>query len=542
MNKLLKHGVSCILAFCLILTPILNVDAASTVSNGSCGTNLTWNLDSEGVLTINGTGSMNNFINPPWNSYINNIKSVVVNSGVTSIGNQAFVEAVNLTNVSLPNGLSSIGNYAFAGCSSLKSISIGSGLTTVGSSAFSMCSSLESINLPNTVSSIGKQAFLQCKSLTSFTIPSNVTTIGESTFFMCIKLNSIVIPNSVKTITGTYAFSGCTNLKTVSFGTGITNIGESAFFNCKGLTSINIPGNVKTIGKSAFAGCNNINSLTLNEGLVTIGQEAFYAAEFNSVTIPTTVTSIGIDAFAYGGEKILYGNKGSIAENYVKNYNYLTFVIIGSGPISEPEKPEEPKESQIQLVLGQKYVGTVNENTNYLYLVNIPCDCRIYPSKIWRSGSSSVNVEYLNSAKYKVGGFNFSSASYAGTSYGYYAKKGTYYIRISGTNAKFEIVFDLDNITVPTNLKITQMSNNSISVQWNKVENVSGYELTYSYSGINNTMNIKGADVTSSKINNIPEDRSVRIEICSICKIGNVTRKSKSSKYVVGYTAHNAPI
>lgn len=567
MNKIFKSTISCVLAICLILTPVASVEAESFSTSGSCGTSLSWTLNESGVLTISGTGPMYDFGNSqhpytPWT--ISNVKEVVVNAGVTSVGNQAFVEATNLTSVYLPNGLYTIGDSAFAGCSNLQSISIGTGLTTVGTSAFLMCTSLQSINLPNTVSSIGKQAFLQCKSLTSFTIPSGVTTIGESTFYMCTKLNSIALPNSVKTITGTYAFGGCTNLKTISFGTGLTSIGEGAFYNCKGLTSLNIPSNVKTIGKIAFAGCNNIKSLTLNEGLVSIGEEAFYVDEFNSVTIPSTVTSIGKDAFAMGGYKTLYGNKGSIAESYAKNYNYLTFVAVGSTPGTDPEelekeqeKQKEPKETQIQLELGRKYSGTVDEMTSCLYTINIPCDCKLYASTISRTGESPIKIDYLNSSKTRIGGFTFSSTWMSNGSSGSYScsvKKGTYYIRISGIKAGYEIAFDIDSIIVPTGLKLTGMTNNTISIQWDKVDNVSGYEVTYNYSywddpdsknseliRVERTLAFEGADKTTCTIGGISEDQSTTFKVCSICKIGNITKKSKLSSYVVGYTAHNAP-
>ena len=169
------------------------------VAQGYCGDegneeSVSWALDSNGLLTISGTGRMGDysvFAYVPWNNQKQDIKKVVIGEGVTSIC-----------------------NFAFDGCSSLSSITIPDSVTSIGDFVFYGCSSLSSITIPYSVTSIGNYAFYGCTALTSITIPDSVTSIGESAFEGCSKLSSITIPYSVTSI-GTFAFSWCLNLSEI---------------------------------------------------------------------------------------------------------------------------------------------------------------------------------------------------------------------------------------------------------------------------------------------------------------------------------------
>ena len=180
--------------------------------------NLTWTLDADGTLTISGTGAMKNYDyndnpSPVYNN--SNVKKVVIEDGVTSIGNSAFNECISLTSITIPDSVTSIGTYAFSGCRSLTSITIPDSVTSIGAYAFQSCSNLTSITIPDSVTSIGASAFNSCSGLTSITIPDSVTSIGNFAFFYCISLTSITIPDSVTSI-GSYAFYNCKNLTTIS--------------------------------------------------------------------------------------------------------------------------------------------------------------------------------------------------------------------------------------------------------------------------------------------------------------------------------------
>ena len=157
--------------------------AADVVTSGTCGaegdgSNLTWTLDSDGVLTISGSGDMGNYVSTsPWGRDVR-VKSVIITDGVTSIGNWAFARCTSLSSVTIPNSVTSIGESAFYGCESLTSVTIPDSVTSIGESAFRDCASLTSVTIPDSVTNIGWYAFDNCTSLTSVTIPDSVTNIG----------------------------------------------------------------------------------------------------------------------------------------------------------------------------------------------------------------------------------------------------------------------------------------------------------------------------------------------------------------------------
>lgn len=184
---------------------------AEIVDSGTCGDNLTYTLDSNGVLTISGTGDMQNS-SFGWNK--NKIKSVVINDGITSIGQDAFYQCTNLTSVTIPGSVISIGNYAFQECASLTSITIPDSVTSIGQNLFFRCTGLTSVTIGNSVTSIGNYVFNQCKSLTSITIPDSVTSIGISVFGSCSNLTEV-------------DFSACTDIPTLNDSTAFSGTPES---------------------------------------------------------------------------------------------------------------------------------------------------------------------------------------------------------------------------------------------------------------------------------------------------------------------------
>ncbi len=351
----------------IVLFPGKKLNAAEEKS-GTCGDNVTWTLDDEGTLTIAGTGAAKDYNRyvTPFNSKTE-IKKVVINSGVTSIGSCLFYECSNLSEVSIPNSVTSIGNDAFDGCTSLTNItlpnsvtSIGRGafanctsltnitipnsITSISQSAFYGCKSLTNITLPNSVTSIGNSAFADCTSLTNITIPNSVTSIGQSAFYGCTSLTNITIPNSVTSI-GYYAFEYCTNLTNITIPNSVTSIGDYAFGYCTSLTSVTIPNSVTSISNSVFYGCTNLKSITIPNSVTSIGEMAFYYCKgISSITIPDSVTSIGKNAFAHCDELTSIAIKKSLYEQYKNaftgissdkihfNYN-LRYTTDGNGSV-----------------------------------------------------------------------------------------------------------------------------------------------------------------------------------------------------------------
>ena len=148
----------------------------------------------------------------PWYGCRSSVKSVVIEDGVTSIGNSAFEECRNLTSVVIPKNVKSIGNSAFAECINLSSVVILKNVKSIGNSAFINCYALASVTLPDGLESIGNSAFYNCRSLSSVVIPKNVKSIGDLAFYNCWQnLSSITLPESLTSI-GNSAFAECGSL------------------------------------------------------------------------------------------------------------------------------------------------------------------------------------------------------------------------------------------------------------------------------------------------------------------------------------------
>ncbi len=199
--------------------------------SGSCGEQLSWQLNTQGTLTISGSGSMNNYSmsdSAPWYPYRNQIIAVSITDGVTSIG-----------------------NYAFSYCKSMTSVSIPESVTDIGIEAFQKCTALTDIALPESVSAIGESAFEYCSGLTSVTIPNSVTVIRKYTFYGCSGLTSVTIPESVRHILFS-AFRDCSNLTSVTIPSEMKVIYDTVFYDCRGLTDIYFTGNMPVIASDAF--------------------------------------------------------------------------------------------------------------------------------------------------------------------------------------------------------------------------------------------------------------------------------------------------
>ena len=328
--------------------------AADIVKSGTCGaegdgSNLTWTLDSEGVLTISGSGDMHDYDFPsaPWYDSRSRVKSAVIADGVTSIGWDAFEDCTSLTSVTIPDSVTRIGEQAFDGCKSLASVTIPDSVTSIGDGAFYCCDSLTGIwvnegnnNYSNDASGVlfdkGMTALIQCPGGFSgaYTIPDSVTSIDNRAFYSCKSLTSVTIPNSV-TIIGERAFSYCTSLTSVTIPDSVTSIGDGAFYCCDSLTGIwvaegnshyssdasgvlfdknmtaliqcpgrffgayTIPDSVTSIDNRAFYSCKSLTSVTIPNSVTSIGDGAFYKCDsLTSVTIPDGVTSIDWCAFS----------------------------------------------------------------------------------------------------------------------------------------------------------------------------------------------------------------------------------------------------
>ena len=190
------------------------LNAGSIVDSGTCEDNLTWTLDSEGSLTISGEGIMRGY---PWKaSHSSDIKSVIIENGITTISDSAFEECSELENVTIPSSVTYIGAYAFYKCSNLISINLPIGLETIRPAAFARCSSLTSIEIPSSVTQLFYWTFTGCSSLKSIEIPYGITSIGEEMFSGCKSLETVTLPSTIQYIVDS-GFESCDSLKDVYF-------------------------------------------------------------------------------------------------------------------------------------------------------------------------------------------------------------------------------------------------------------------------------------------------------------------------------------
>ena len=286
----------------LMIASLLPVSAlaADIVKSGTCGaegdgSNLTWTLDREGVLTISGTGDMcdyNSCVYVQWFDSRSRVKSAVIAEGVTSIGNHAFDDCTSLTSVTIPDSVTIIGERAFDDCTSLTSVTIPDSVTRIGDGAFTSCTSLTGIWVAEGNSHYASDAFgvlfnkdkttlVQCPGAFSgsYAILDSVTSICHYAFDGCTSLTSVTIPDSVTSIGG-QAFMDCSSLTSVTIPDGVTSIGWYAFDGCASLTSVTIPNSVTSIGWYAFDGCTSLTSVTIPDSVTIIGERAFADCTF----------------------------------------------------------------------------------------------------------------------------------------------------------------------------------------------------------------------------------------------------------------------
>ena len=327
---------------------------ASVLKHGETS-RIAWQLDTSGTVTIRGSGVIQKGLTDSWD-FTGDVTNVMIEEGITGIGDKAFSGFSGIKNVILPNGLKSIGKEAFASCEKMMEIIIPESVETIGNSAFSSCKSLQNVKLPGSVKEIEGNTFIYCSNLKSINIPEGVTKIGANSFFACSHLQIIEIPGSVTQIDED-AFHFCNEIKEIkvdvsnekymveggilftkkkdqlikypalkeetaySISDGVTDIVSCAFQGCINLESITIPESVKTIEYMAFQDCRKLRSITIPEG-AQICEESIFAqcyglkeviiregvkeigkcvfcdcTNLKQISIPKSVISIGEQAF-----------------------------------------------------------------------------------------------------------------------------------------------------------------------------------------------------------------------------------------------------
>ena len=264
-----KRLISLLLAFSMMLT-FLPAGAVSAFAEENshtynCGENVTATLsrnnDGEDTytLTITGNGPMANYDRyitssdnsyAPWYKKIQNITRLIVEGGVTTLGDNILYYSYSDSN-----------NDFHSFHPNLREVKLPEGLSCIGASAFCDSPELTEVKIPSTVTKIKDSAFSGCTGLTKIELPPQLEEVGYSSFYGCSGLTEITIPSSVKTIRSG-AFENCTNLESVTLSEGIREIGTEAFKRTN-LKSLNIPKSVKKLGHDILYNCFHVAYITI---------------------------------------------------------------------------------------------------------------------------------------------------------------------------------------------------------------------------------------------------------------------------------------
>ena len=330
MKNYLHKSLSIVLVLTLVLGLFSSLSFYSVAYSisGHCGNkepngqNVCYTFNTTtGELVISGSGAIKDYYwdDSPFYKQTS-IKTLIINNGVTSIGDYAFSGCSGLTSIIISDSVVSIGNYAFEDCSGLTNITIPDSVTRISEGAFSGCSMLRSINMPNSVTFIGRRAFEGCISLTSITIPNLVNNIQYATFCNCRGLKELTIPAPAYINNSEYTFLNCSNIEKVTltkgtgtvlnYGTdssesatktyyqytpwylsrnslkslvledGITGIGSYAFYGCSKLKELTMPASAKIYNSQyTFYNCMNIEKVTLTKGTGTMQNYSLSTSE-----------------------------------------------------------------------------------------------------------------------------------------------------------------------------------------------------------------------------------------------------------------------
>ena len=257
------------------------------------------------------------------------ISEIVLNDGITSIGDYAFYNC-GVKDFAIPNTVETIGKYAFYNCNNLQEVFISNSVTAIGAYTFYGCNGITKLNISENVTTIGNYAFYGCSSLTELNIPNKTESVGSYAFAECRNLKKINIPDSVTNL-GEGAFSSETSMSAsdLIIGSGLNAIPQKAFKNCKALTTINVPKTVTSIGDSAFYGCDSVTEITLpfvGASRDAKGYSCSFGYIFGYSTSSYTSSNSFDDDFAPD-----YGYKGPFYNGvYDNGYYYYRFSVPSS--------------------------------------------------------------------------------------------------------------------------------------------------------------------------------------------------------------------
>ena len=290
-------------------TPTISPRSARTTS-GTYG-KISWVFDDvTGTLTLTGSGEMEKRLSTtvfPWDAHANSITKIVIGSGITAIGEAAFFEYAYLTTVTLANTVTTINKAAFADCLSLSDIVLPEGVRKVEAYAFQRCAFI-SFKIPKTLTFVSELAFFNCYNLSNISVTAgnsaysatnNVLYSRDKKTLLLVPYGhsavNLSIPNGTVVI-GTGAFLN-TSVKTVNFPNTLKEIREGAFYGA-GITSLTIPDSVTKLGLDFARDCWQLKEVKIGNGVKELPERAFaYCLRLEKVTLPRNMKIISRAAF-----------------------------------------------------------------------------------------------------------------------------------------------------------------------------------------------------------------------------------------------------
>ena len=341
-----KKLLAILLAIVMLIGMMPVTALAADKTSGKCGDNATWSYDTaSGTLTISGTGPMNdiNVFYMPWGDYCEDMKTLVIENGITRIGAKSFT-GCSFTEVSIPDSVTEIGANAFADCVNLKTIDLPD-ITVIEPYTFLNCAALQSITIPDSVTTIGQGSFAQCKAMTEMNIPASVETIETyQTLWDQLNMTAYNVDPDNENYSSDengilYNKAQTSLIKIPAMYAGeyvmpdtVNSLVANAFLNCSKLTSVTINANITY--NLSFTDCLSLESIWIDEAnpiysgdskgamfnkdytklmavpvmlaadyeipdsVTIIGNRAFVGSTITELVIPEGVTELEIGAFS----------------------------------------------------------------------------------------------------------------------------------------------------------------------------------------------------------------------------------------------------
>lgn len=524
-----KRIIACFMAFILILTCsgiAYADDACGTCGNGG---RVKWSL-SEGVLTISGTGPMDEYydiynaegaqvydVATPWQEYKADITEVVVKSGVTSVGSAAFANLKNLQRAEVAGSVETIGWYAFGFDYALTDIEFGEGIETIREGAFND-DPIRELKLPSTLSNLEDYATNGMMNLEKFTVAAGGSTYSSKdgvlftadgkTLLLYPQHGGVsyTVPESVTKIhTEAFEFS---NIESIVIPGNVTVVESDAFSSCKSLRSITFSPSQKVINEGTCNYCPNLTTVVIPEGITDIKDGAFTLCEsLKNVALPSTIKSIGkafdktvsIDA---SKTKLVQMENGSLADAYIQEVSAKECYAEAFECLKLVNK-ERAKEGLDPLVMDKDLLKTAMQRAaeiKYYFSHTRPCGFSCYSANIKMDGENIADG-YTEAERVMTAWMH--SAVHKANILGGYESVGIGCVRIDGVSYWVQCFsFDTDKSAVvrasdytdktvtkkvaiyrvskPGKASLTSAKNVSgrkLTAGWNKVSGASGYQV-----------------------------------------------------------------